>query len=267
VNQRLKTAYDDLAGRVPGLGDVDRAIAIARRRRIRRAIAAPTAAALAAAAVTVITVAAPWSDHDPGPATGPQNPTVNADACPVGEERQVIPGLAKSVVLGCAQLPDGRKVALLNAHRSRGLCLQIVGLDNRARECGNAPSAIVPPITRTIWFQTPAQRNESAPIEVFGATTADVATVELRYTRDGSSHETRPAFIRVTDSDVLEQVGIAEPFGYFIAELPADTTRAAATALDADGQRLGTDDFTPIPWSGWSRSMITGLVDWNGSNG
>jgi hypothetical protein len=61
-------------------------------------------------------------------------------------------------------------------------------------------------------------------------------------------------------------VGIAEPFGYFIAELSADTTHATATALDADGQQLGADGFTPIPWSGWSRSMITGLVVWDGSD-
>lgn len=260
MNQRLETAYDHAANLVPGLGDVDRAIATARRRRIRRTIAAPAAAAALVAAATVVTVAAPWSDQDDRPATGPQD----TDDCPVGEERRVFPVSPKSVVLGCAQLPDGRRLVLLDGFRGGGLCLQIVGLDNRARQCGNAPSSIEPPITRTIYFQSHAQRNESAPIEVYGVASAEVTTVDLSYTRDGSSHSTRAAYIRVTDSDVLEQAGIAEPFGYFLSELPADTSHVTATALGPARQRLGSDDLAPYPWSKWSRSMITGLVEWDG---
>jgi hypothetical protein len=72
VNQRLKAAYDQTARRVTGLGDVDRAIANARRRRIRRATAAPIAAAVLAAAVTVVAVAAPWSDSDTASPSEPQ---------------------------------------------------------------------------------------------------------------------------------------------------------------------------------------------------
>lgn len=72
MNQRLKAAYDETARRVTGLGDVDSAIANARRRGIRRAIAAPLAAAVLAAAVTVVAVAAPWSDSDTAPPSEPQ---------------------------------------------------------------------------------------------------------------------------------------------------------------------------------------------------
>lgn len=72
MNQRLKAAYDQTARRVTGLGDVDSAIANARRRRIRRAIAAPLATATLAAAVTVVAVAAPWSDSDTPSPSEPQ---------------------------------------------------------------------------------------------------------------------------------------------------------------------------------------------------
>lgn len=186
--------------------------------------------------------------------------------CPVGEERRVLPVSPKSVVLGCAQLPGGRKVVLLSGYREPGLCLQIVGIDNRARECGFAPSAIEPrPIMKAVAFQGTAQRNKSAPLEVFGTTSAEVTTVELEYTGDSSSGSTRAALIRVTDSEILEKARIAEPFGYFLAELPADTSNVSATALGPNGQRLGADDFEPYPWSKSSRSMITGTVLWDGS--
>jgi hypothetical protein len=43
-------------------------------------------------------------------------------------------------------------------HQSRGQCLQIVGLDDRARECGFAPSAMEPPPpARAIFIQVHAQ--------------------------------------------------------------------------------------------------------------
>lgn len=277
MNQTLKSAYRQVASRVPRMGDVDRAIITARRRRTRRAVGGPIAVASLAAVISVAAIATPWSDDAEtqpaaveSPSASPsvaESPDAGADACPAGEERLVVPGMAKSVVLGCAQLPDGRKVALLSMHQSRGQCLQIVGLDDHARQCGFAPSAMVPtPPARPIFIQVHGQRNESAPIEVFGDTSAEATMVELRYTRDGSSHEARAALFQVTDSDVLENAGITEPFGYFIAELPPDTSHVTATALDADGQRLGTDGLTPLPWSGWSTSMITGLVVWDGSD-
>ena len=271
MNQRLKAAYQREARRVPRMGDADRAIVTARRRRTRRAVGATIVVASVVAAISVAAITTPWSDDaKTRPVVGESpstSPDAGTDTCPVGEERRVLPGLPKSVVLGCAQLPDGRKVAILSVHESGGQCLQIVGLDDRARECGLAPSAIVPPPpARPIFIQVHAQRDESAPIEVFGDTSAEATTVELTYTRDGSSHESRAAFIQVTDSDVLAKAGIAEPFGYFIAELPAGTSHVTVTALDADGQRLGSDGLTPLPWSRWSTSMVTGLIVWDGSD-
>ena len=273
MNQKLKAAYQQVAGRVPRMGDVDRAIVTARRRRTTRAVGVPIAVAalVLVAAISVAAITTPWSDNvETHPAVGP-SPTASPDAgtgpCPVGEERPVLSGTPESVVLGCAQLPDGRTVVLLSMQGSGGQCLYIVGLDNRARGCGFAPSALVPPDTQTIFFQMPAQRNESAPIEIFGATSAEVTTVQLSYTRDSSSHEeARAALIRVTNSDVLEKAGIAQPFGYFLAELPADTSHVYATALGTDEQRLGAADFETFPWSrrnSWA--MITGPALWDGS--
>jgi hypothetical protein len=46
MNQKLKTAYRQVASRVPRMGDVDRAIVTARRRRTRRAVGVPIAVAL-----------------------------------------------------------------------------------------------------------------------------------------------------------------------------------------------------------------------------
>ncbi len=249
---------------------IDRGSRLRRRRRVSTWLGAGvTAAAVVLAASSL--AGRPGEDR-PEPAGPPviespsDSPHAERDAtCPVGEERRVLPVSPKSVVLGCAQLPGGRKVVLLSGYRA-GLCLQIVGIDNRARECGFAPSAIEPrPTMKAVAFQVTAQRNESAPLEVFGTTSAGVTTVELEYTGDSSSHSRRAALIRVTDSELLEKARIAEPFGYFLAELPADTSNVSATALGPDGQRLGVDDFAPYPWSKFSRSMITGTVLWDGS--
>jgi hypothetical protein len=62
MNQTLKAAYRQTAGRVPHIGDVDRAIVTARRRRTRRAIGAPIAVASLAAVISVAAMTTPWSD-------------------------------------------------------------------------------------------------------------------------------------------------------------------------------------------------------------
>jgi hypothetical protein len=62
MNQTLKAAYRQTAGRVPRLGDVDRAIVTARRRRTRRAVGVPIAVASLAAVISVAAMTTPWSD-------------------------------------------------------------------------------------------------------------------------------------------------------------------------------------------------------------
>lgn len=186
------------------------------------------------------------------------------DACPVGETRPAHPGFPKgeSVLLGCAQLRDGRQLELLSEIQDGGLCLQIVGVDNRLRECGNAPSAQDPPQTsKTVAAQMIAQRDDSAALEIYGATSAEVARIELTYTGGGSEHEAAAELIRVTDDEALEKAGIAEPFGYFLDELPPDVSNVNAVALDADGQRLGTDSFAPYLQDQPRTAPISGPIE------
>jgi hypothetical protein len=69
MNEKLKTAYRQVASRVPRMGDVDRAIVTARRRRTRRAVGVPIAVAL------VVVGGASWlsgttNDSAPEPSDG-----------------------------------------------------------------------------------------------------------------------------------------------------------------------------------------------------
>ena len=186
--------------------------------------------------------------------------TTAEDACPVGEVRPRYPGFfgGESVVLGCAELRDGREVEL-RSHLPGGGCLQIVGIDNGLRECGNAPSEQEPLYPgKAVAAQLIAQRSDSSPLEVYGATSVDVTMVELTYTADGPTQTTFAELIRVTDNEVLEKAGIAEPFGYFLAELPADVTNVSAVALDVQGQTLGTNSFEPYLQDQPRTAPITG---------
>lgn len=257
-------------------GDDFRTKAIDRGRQRRRRRRGSTWLGVGVTAVALVIAAgslAGQSGEDRREPAGPtvRSPSASSDAerdraCPVGEERRVLSVDPRSLVLGCAQLPGGRRVALLNGYREPGTCLQIVGIDNRARQCGFAPSSTEPPQKpHAIAFQGIAQRNKSTPLEIFGTTSDQVTTVELSYPRNGSSHSTRAALIPVTDSETLEVAGIAEPFGYFLAELPADTSHVSATALGPDGQQLGADDLSPYLQSQPRRAMITGPVGWDGS--
>jgi hypothetical protein len=247
--------------------------AIDRGRRLRRRRRGSTWLGVGVVVAVVIvtgSLAGGPGDEEPQP-IGPTAETPSAsldakrDGCPVGEEGRVLRVSRKSLVLGCARLPDGRRLVLLDGFEGHGLCLQLVGIDNRARQCGYAPSALDPPNTRTITFQGMAQKNKSARLEVYGITAAEVAAVELTFPRGDSSHRVRAALIRVTDDEILAQARIAEPFGYFAAELPAGTSSVSATALGEGGRRIATDEFEPYPWSKWSRTMITGVVVWDGS--
>ncbi len=253
----LRERLDQIANSVTGGDLIDGASlyqqSVARVRRRRGLLVSVAAAAVVATIVVVASLVDPGGSPRYGPASPPASaePSESSemkDTCPVGEERAVYRNAPKgeltSVLLGCAQLHDGRKVELLNMP---GGCLQIVGIDNWVRECGNAPSEQEPPQTaRAVAAQMIAQRNAAASLEVYGATSPEVRAVELRYTRGGSSHSTRAELIRVIDSEALEEARIGEPFGYFLAELPPKTSTVRAIALDADGQMLGEDDFEPF---------------------
>lgn len=167
--------------------------------------------------------------------------------CSVGDERALFPGLKKeSVLLGCAELEDGREIDLLAEKGAGGLCLQLTGIDNQVRECGSAPSAEEPPGTEAVAPQAIARANSSAPLEVYGAISTNAAGVTLEYTARGSVQRRRAEVLQVTDEEALNRAGIRDPFGYFLAELPAETSKVRAIAVDSEGDRLGSAPFGGI---------------------
>lgn len=253
----LRERLDELASSVTGGDALDGASlyrqSMARARR-RRVLSVGAAAVVAVAVGTVVPVIGTDEDATteplgPSGTTGTPDPPTVPGTCPVGAERAVYSALPQdkptSVLLGCARLDDGRRIELLSLIRAGGLCLQIVGIDDRVRECGNAPSEQVPAVTRAVAAQAIAQRNGSARLEVYGAVSADVTAVNLTYTVGGASRGARAELIQVTDDDALEAAGIRRPFGYFLAELPPDTSDVSVVAGDAEGQPLGADDFAP----------------------
>lgn len=260
ADEELRAALRREADRItPNPAFARQALDAAKRgRRVRRRwIGAGVAgfAAATAGALAAVVVLGPAEPAGPG---ARESAPVD-DACPVGEVRPAYPGFpgkSESVLLGCAQLRDGRQVELLN---QIGGCLQIRGIDDGLRECGNAPSEQDPPQTgKPVAAQMIAQRSDSAPLEVYGATSADVTMVELTYTDNGVSKKTFAELIRVTDDEVLEKAGIAVPFGYFLDELPPNVSNVNAVALDADGQRLGADSFEPYLQSQPRTAPISG---------
>lgn len=171
---------------------------------------------------------------------------VAASPCPVGAERYEHDRTA--ILLGCAELKDGRQIELLASQDDSGAgpCLEISGVDERGvRACGRAPLERVPAQTRPILMDATAQPTPQGPIEVYGGVSASVERVDLSYTIEASTAHMRAAVIRVDEDAVLGDVGIREPFGYFIGEVPAEAVHCQAMALNSAGQRVGVDGCEP----------------------
>lgn len=77
---------------------------------------------------------------------------------------------------------------------------------------------------------------------VTGATEPDVARVVVSYESDGRSGVTTAALARV-GAQAAHQAQIAEPFGFYVAEVPGDARHLKATAFSERGQHLWTADF------------------------
>jgi hypothetical protein len=180
-------------------------------------------------------------------------------SCPVGDERPVFAALPEptGILLACGKLDGGRKVQLL-ADKGDSSCLQLIGVDRRVRECGIAPSEREPRFTRAIFAWAIAQVSSPAPIEIYGATSADVAHVQVQYASGGRSHQAPAELLRVTDPELLTKAQIGEPFGYFLGELPHSASKVTATALTTDGDSLGTASFDPILRSQHPEAFISG---------
>lgn len=267
----LQERLDQLAQSVAGGDHIDGAglyrESMARARRRRASLVSMAAAATVAGVVVVASLVSTGGNPVPGPesppgSVDPSDSSGLEGTCTVGEERLVFRGVqgdeSTSVLLACVQLADGREVELFSGIQSGGLCLQIVGIDSRVRECGNAPSEQEPPMTGAVAAQAIAQPNSSAALEVYGAVSTDVTTVSLRYTQGGSPQLARAEVIHVKDRGALERAGIGEPFGYFVGELPAKASNVTALAKNGEGRALGRAGFEPFLRSQPRRAFISG---------
>jgi hypothetical protein len=151
--------------------------------------------------------------------------------------------------LESADLGDGREV-VLRSSLSRGVdpsageqCLSLVGLDAYTRQCGNAFESEGKVVMAPVVAQSIAQKTGSAPLEVYGATSAKTDRVSLEYRAGGSQREEPAVLLRVTDEEALQRAGIPGRFGYFFGELPSAASRVKAIALDRPGDRLGSASF------------------------
>lgn len=212
-------------------------------------------------ALLALTCACLAACGDSAPPASPERPAGQAAT----EERPVVPGgfeRGSTVRLSSATLGDGRRIVLgsQGGGSEVGACLRIAGLDDRLRMCGRAPSEVEPSkVGRAIVAGPIAQASEEAALEVFGTTSPAVERVVLRYADDGGPRSVEATLLRVNDRDGLRRASIDRPFGYFIAELPADTEpdEVRAVAFDSGGAVMGAQgygNYEDLP----RRSFISG---------
>jgi hypothetical protein len=173
------------------------------------------------------------------------------NAQPGGEVAAAEEGRLGLTRLASIELDDGRRVVLRSFRPSRNAisCLSLVGIDEWTRQCGYAPTERSPVRTGPIAPGAIAQLRRSAPLEVYGETSADVARVALQYAvngLNGSSRRASAELLRVIDPEILERAGISEPFGYFFGELPSETAKVRAIALDSERMTIGSAGFGDI---------------------
>jgi hypothetical protein len=137
-----------------------------------------------------------------------------------------------SRTLSGAYLADGRYITLRWTRDAAGACLEIVGIDDWTRACGRPPSA-----REDLVAGPTAQRSPTAPREVYGVTSAAVDRVVVRYSVGGQRLRADAVLLRAESPLQLRRAGIASPFGYYLALLPADASHVTAVALGASGKR------------------------------
>jgi hypothetical protein len=117
---------------------------------------------------------------------------------------------------------------------STDLCLDVVLIDGRSRSTsgcftptGRAQGTIVGP----------------AGVTVVGATSQDVASVDVRDVRDGHQVASAAVPARAEDREVLSRVGVSDPFTLYVARLPAGARRVQAIAKSPAGEQVWTAEF------------------------
>jgi hypothetical protein len=93
-------------------------------------------------------------------------------------------------------------------------------------------------------------------IELCGETNAVVRRVLVRFRHGTRVHRRRATLVEARDARALRAARIGEPFGYFIALVPAGARDIVAEGWGAD-RRLGTLRFDPIVRSMHPRVFIS----------
>jgi hypothetical protein len=149
------------------------------------------------------------------------------------------------VVLARGRAPDGTRIVLDARPDAAGPCIAIRGLPGGERACGRAPSERGPPAQAPISGPAYVQRSPDSRIELYGEAAAEVSEVVVNYRIAGRARRSRTALIPVRDSGALRAAGIGEPFGYFVAFIPARARRPVVEARDGRAT-VGRQSFGAI---------------------
>jgi hypothetical protein len=149
----------------------------------------------------------------------------------------------RPVVIGCAALPTGRRFELVGYQLGRGerteLCIDHYDFETGVTwGCGSNMVRGGGAIDATSKEHTRGQ----VPV-VAGTVTGSVSRVVVRSEVDRALRRHASALVRVRDAELLRAIGVREPFGRYLAEVPAGARGATAEARGARGRTLGLAFF------------------------
>jgi hypothetical protein len=182
-------------------------------------------------------------------------------------ERPPEPGFrygTRPIVIGCAELPSGRRFELVGYRLRHGahtsLCIDDYDLTTGVRSgCGTNL------VADGVIDATSSTRSRGRPSVVAGAVSPSMATVLIHFELDGRLREQPAALVMVRRRSLLRAIHVRKPFGRYLAEVPP---RARAVSAEAHGARGLTRGLAFFPGFGnaigearacYSRPRIAGL--------
>ena len=195
----------------------------------------------------VLMGASPGEAQDPPPAVGAQA-DCDVGGAPTHEYGEHPPeGFlrygTRPVVIGCAELPSGRRFELVGYQLGRGerteLCIDHHDFDSGVNwGCGtnlvHGGGAIDATAKNVNAGQLPV---------VAGTAAGPVTRVVVRSEIGGRLRRHSTALVRVRDRELLRAIGVRKPFGRYLAEVPVGARAASAEARGARGRTLGLAFF------------------------
>lgn len=140
---------------------------------------------------------------------------------------------SRPVVIGCINLPQAGQIELVGYQlgvRRPSLCIDQVERGGLSHGCGTDAVLGGGPIDAT---------GSIGRTRIEGATTADVASVLVRYELDGEVQESDASLVRVRNRPLLRRLRVSRAFGHYLAEVPPGARAVQVEARDADGRGLG----------------------------